>query len=168
MEEGVWVDIAIVAVLILSLIRGYQKGFLQQTAALLGIFLGVLIALDRYAMVGEFLEETFLIPASFSNIIAFILITMIISALVNLLGFVLQKLTKILFLAVLDSIGGAGLGLVKGGIVIYILLLILSRLPYEAIIIHLEASQLAQDFLDFTPVVQENIDRFLDDNWEMF
>ncbi len=168
MAEGFWVDIGIVAILLLSLVRGYQKGFLQQTAALVGIGLGVLVALYRYQVVSGFLQETFLLPQVLGNIVAFVLITMVISALINLLGFVLQKLTKFLFLAVLDSIGGAGLGLVKGGIVIYLLLLVLSRVPYEVLNEHLEASRLARDFLELTPFVQENIDRFLENNDQYF
>ncbi len=168
MAEGFWVDIGIVAILLLSLVRGYQRGFLQQTAALLGIGLGVLVALYRYHIVSEFLQETFLLPLVLGNIVAFVLITMVISALINLFGFLLQKLTKFLFLAVLDSIGGAGLGLVKGGIVIYLLLLVLSRVPYEVLIEHLEASRLAKDFLELTPFVQENIDRFFQNNDQFF
>ncbi len=168
MAEGFWVDIGIVAILLLSLVRGYQRGFLQQTAALLGIGLGVLVALYRYHIVSEFLQETFLLPPVLGNIVAFVLITMVISALINLFGFLLQKLTKFLFLAVLDSIGGAGLGLVKGGIVIYLLLLVLSRVPYEVLIEHLEASRLAKDFLELTPFVQENIDRFFQNNDQFF
>jgi len=168
MAEGFWVDIGIVAIMLLSLVRGYQKGFLQQTAALLGIGLGVLVALYRYHVVSEFLQETFLLPPVLGNVIAFVLITMVISALINLLGFVLQKLTKILFLAVIDSIGGAGLGLVKGGIVIYLLLLVLSRVPYEILVDHLEASRLARDFLELTPFVQENLDRFFQNNDQFF
>ncbi len=168
MAEGFWVDIGIVAILLLSLVRGYQRGFLQQTAALLGIGLGVLVALYRYQLVSEFLQETFLLPPVLGNIVAFVLITMVISALINLFGFLLQKLTKFLFLAILDSIGGAGLGLVKGGIVIYLLLLVLSRVPYEVLIEHLEASRLAKDFLELTPFVQENIDRFFQNNDQFF
>ncbi len=168
MAEGFWVDIGIVAILLLSLVRGYQRGFLQQTAALLGIGLGVLVALYRYHIVSEFLQETFLLPPVLGNIVAFVLITMVISALINLFGFLLQKLTKFLFLAVLDSIGGAGLGLVKGGIVIYLLLLVLSRVPYEILIEHLEASRLAKDFLELTPFVQENINRFFQNNDQFF
>jgi len=164
LAEGFWVDIGIVAILLLSLVRGYQRGLLQQTAALLGIGLGVLVALHRYHLVSEFLQETFLLPPVLANIVAFVLITMVISALVNLLGFLLQKLTRFLFLAVVDSIGGAGLGLVKGGVVVYLLLLLLARVPYEVLLDHLEASRLASDFLELTPLVQENLDRFFQAN----
>ncbi len=162
MHEGTWVDLGIVAVLFLAATRGYFKGFLRQTAAILGIVLGIFVALHRYHIVSEFLTDTFLLPTVVANIFGFIIITIVVSALINLLGALFHKLTQIVFIAFLDNIGGAGLGLIKGGLLVYFLLLLISRIPYDNIAHYIEASTLARGFLQFTPVLQKNLDHFLE------
>ncbi len=152
-------DLGIIVILLIFLFRGYRKGFLKQTAALAGFVLGVIIALDRYYIVASFLQEHLLLPEFFANLVGFVLLALIISGLINIIGFFLHRITAFIFFNYLDSIGGAGLGLLKGGILVYLGLLLLSQVPYSFVMEPIAASRLAQDFLQITPFVQENIER---------
>lgn len=161
MQAGAWLDIAIILVLCTALIKGYFQGFLRQTAALVGIALGIFVALSRFKIFAEYLMDKFTLSATISQIIAFALIVLAVSAVINLIGLLLQKFTKLVLLSLIDNLGGAGLGLVKGSLIVYLALLLVSRIPYGAVNQYIESSFLASKFLELTPVIQENLDRIL-------
>ncbi len=161
MKEIALVDLGIILFLLYFLVKGFQQGLIRQTMALLGLLIGLKLASDQYAYVSIYIQTQFALNPAVSNIIGFAGILIIVVLVVNLIGWVLSGLTKVLFLSFIDRIIGAVLGLVKGGIVVYLILLLISKVPYNPVTTQLDKSTLAKDLLALTPYIEENLDRII-------
>lgn len=161
MKEIAIIDIVIILSLVFFLIKGFQQGLIRQTMALVGLILGLKLASDEYQFVATFIKTEFAVSDTAANIIGFAVILIIVMLVVNLIGWILRSLTKVLFLSFLDRIIGAILGLVKGGIIVYLVLLLISKVPYGLVANQLDKSFLAKDLLSLTPQIQDNLDQII-------
>jgi|GEM_PF-2104697 len=125
-------DTVILVVLGLNILLGFRVGLLRQLAALLGTLLGLVAAFMYYGVVAAALEQylhlgTYLqnllsrgdaaIPGLSElvlNIVSLVLIYLAVSLLLNYGGAMAAGIVKAVHLSLLDRLGGAGLGLVKG------------------------------------------------------
>lgn len=156
------VDIAIFIVFLFFLIRGYQAGFINQVTTILGIILGVYIAVNNYKDFSNLLLENFNLTPEIARLFSFIILVIIVSLVISYLGFLLNKATNIIFLSTVDSIAGGLFGLVKAFLIIYILLLVLINLPIENFQQELDESYFTQKFFSMNPIFEEQIERFTD------
>lgn len=161
MREIAFIDLGIILFLLFFLARGYQQGLIRQTTALVGLILGLKIASDNYLYLSTILETQFYLHKPMANILGFAVILIVVLILVNLIGWFLNNMTKVLFLSFFDRITGAVIGLLKGGIVVYLVLLLISKVPYHQVTNELDRSVLAKDLLSLTPYIEENLDRIL-------
>lgn len=161
MREIAIIDLGIIVMFLIFLVRGFQQGLIRQTMALLGLLLGLKIASDQYQFLSTYVQTNFALSQSWANIVSFALILIVVVLVVNLIGWLLHGLTKVLFLSFIDRIVGAILGLVKGGIVIYLILLLVSQIPYNLIADQLDKSTLARDLLALTPYIEANLERII-------
>lgn len=89
--------------------------------------------------------------------ISFSILFILINVFVHILGLVLKKVLDVLFLKPLDHAAGAALGLIKGFILSYFLVLMLNYVPYTSLTEHIDDSILAVKLLDMTPFLQNSI-----------
>ena len=141
------------------IVRGYQKGFIKQTSKILGLIIALLVAVDGYQEFKVFLSPYLDVPPSLLSFISFSIIFIVFNILIHILGLILKKTTNFIFLGPVDSLAGAALGVLKSAILIYLIVFILNEVPHDTVVNLIDESYFAQNFLEFTPVIQENLDK---------
>ncbi|ADL11947.1 CvpA family protein [Acetohalobium arabaticum] len=154
-------DFGIIIIIISSILRGYQKGMIRQVISIVALAVAFYVAMNNYQVVAVYFNNNFPITMSIAQVISFGLIVIVISAVINILGYLLNKLTGLLLLSMIDGMGGAILGLIKGGLIVYILLILISRVPFPAAEDSLQASILADKFLSLTPIFEDKLQEFI-------
>ena len=119
-----FLDLGIIALLLLVTLRGYFRGLFQELAVLVGLVGGLLVAARTY------LAVAILILPLISNLywaqgIAFVLVLVVFYWSVRILAYVLQRLLYHLYLDVLDRLLGAFFAFLKGCLILGLALLLL-------------------------------------------
>jgi membrane protein required for colicin V production len=109
-----WIDITLLVVLLLFGLRGYFRGFFREMFSLLGLSAGA-IGAARYAeSVGLWVASYWPAPAILLKGLGFVFCFFLIYVLFNLIGWLLHRSAKALFLQTVNRFGGIVLGLGKG------------------------------------------------------
>ncbi len=158
------IDIIISIILLYFIFEGYKKGFVKQTATFIGILVSLYLAISKYPDLQYYLRPYLDVSETFLQFISFALIFIGVNIVIQIFCNVLEKITDNAFIKPINQVGGALFGLIKGGILIYFIVLILSEIPYQSLAESLDKSFLADRFLSFTPYVKENLERLFDHN----
>lgn len=132
------VDIAILVVLALFLIKGLVRGLLKEICSLFGLFGGLALALRFHPYLAEGLLKKFSLPPQLCVVIAFAALFLLTVLFFTLIGFVLSRFVKLLFLGGFNRVSGGLFGLIQGAVMLVLVLFGLSRSPLP---------DSAQDFL---------------------
>lgn len=122
-------DIAILLLLAGFLLKGLLRGLLRELCSLCGLFGGVFLAVRYHAPLAELLMESVAWPAQLCVVIAFAALLLLTVIFFGLLGFVLSRFIKLLFLGGFNRVAGALFGLVQGGLLLTLVLYGLSHSP---------------------------------------
>jgi len=152
------VDIVIIVILLYFVIRGYERGFIDQTSKIIGLVIALFIAVKQYEEFVVVLEPYLDLAQPLMYFISFIILFTAVNLVVHIVGLVFKRVVHFLFLGMLDNIGGALLGLLKGAILVYFLVFVLNEIPYQALVDLMEESYLANNFMELTPIIKENIE----------
>ncbi len=143
-----WFDFVIVAVIILSVVISFFRGFLREAISLITWIMGVLVALKFAPRVSE-LMQSFIHASTLRYLVAFI----ILFALVFIFGFIINMLVKRLVdvsgLGIVDRVFGIVFGAARGLIAVGVVLMFIGVTPMEDAR-WATTSQLASEF---TPMV---------------
>lgn len=147
-------DILLIIVLILSMIEGFRKGFIEELAALVGLILGIWAALHFSGFLAKQLESFWEINSQYLPVFAFagIFIAVVITA--SVLGSIAGKFIKAISLGWVNRLAGLFFGLIKGALILSILLVIFSKVDQQ---LHLlpeslrSSSKLYDPLRDFAP-----------------
>jgi membrane protein required for colicin V production len=143
-------DIVILAMLAGFLIKGLLRGLLRELCSLLGVFGGLFLALHYHAPLAELLLDSFGWPSQVCVIVAFTALFLLTVLFFALLGFLLSRFVKLLFLGGFNRVAGGLFGLVQGGLLATLVLFGLSRSPLpQSVRTVLEQSQLASPLIRF-------------------
>jgi membrane protein required for colicin V production len=143
-------DIVILAMLAGFLIKGLLRGLLRELCSLLGLFGGLFLALRYHAPLAELLLDSFGWPSQVCVIAAFTALFLLTVLFFALLGFLLSRFVKLLFLGGFNRVAGGLFGLVQGGVLATLVLFGLSRSPLpRSVQTVLEQSQLAPPLIRF-------------------
>lgn len=143
------VDIAILTVLVLFLIKGVVRGLLKELCSLFGLFGGLVIALRFHPYLAEGMLETFSLPAQLCVVIAFAALFLLTVLIFAVIGFILSRFVKLLFLGGFNRVAGGLFGIIQGAAVLILVLFGLSRSPLpEQAQKYLRSSQLAPPLVD--------------------
>jgi len=128
-----WLDFVIIILVLLFMIRGAIKGLFREAFGLGGVFLGIIVAINRYEAMGKVLMREFnkfeTLSPRVINLISFIIIFIGIALLCSLVGVILHKASKYSLVKGLDQGGGFLLGLFEGTLICSIILILLSVSP---------------------------------------
>lgn len=125
-------DIIIGIALIASIITGIVKGLIKEISVIIGIMFGFYIASQKSPALEQFLFKSR--PSSSTHhIISFIIVFVIVLILIYLLGLLLQKAVQLVMLGWLDKILGGIFGFIKGLIIIWIILMLVTTILPNAI-----------------------------------
>ncbi len=138
------VDLVIFAVLAVSVISAFVKGFFVEVFSLVGVIVGLFLAAANYATFAPWIERV-VENHEVANLIAFVVIALLVMVAAGLLGRVFRRLLRGVGLGIVDRLLGAAFGLVKGVVVVTLVLMaIVAFLPRQA---WLDRSRLAPVFL---------------------
>jgi len=124
-----WVDITVAVFLILSVGRGFLRGFIRSVFDILAILLAVFIAFTWYAQAALFISRYIKIPENLIYIVGFSITWGAIYFLTLLAGSFLHKIFGGGLLSPLNSFGGALIGAAKGLLVLWIVLYFIEMVP---------------------------------------
>jgi len=118
-----WVDWAIILVMVLSVLAGLSQGFFRSVCSLGGLILGLALASWNYRIAEAPLrplvhnEET-------ADIIGFLVIALVIMIIAGILGNFLAKALRAIGLGCLDKIAGGFFGLFQGFLLVTLAILV--------------------------------------------
>lgn len=139
------------------ILHGYHRGFIKQTSTILGLLIALVVAIKQYENFQIYLEPYLDVSPPMLQFISFAVIFIIFNLVVHILGLVFKNLINLVFLDPVDHIAGAVLGLIKGGILVYLLLLVLTQIPLQELEDIVNRSFLASNMLELTPIIHQNI-----------
>jgi membrane protein required for colicin V production len=117
------VDIVLVVILALCALRGYWRGFFRELFGLLGLFAGALGAISFAATGADYLQPYMTLPAPVLTGISFAIIFIVLHTAVNLIGVLLDRVAKAVFLRGINRVAGAVFATGKGAVVTAMVLL---------------------------------------------
>jgi len=125
------VDWIIIIILLFFIVRGFSSGFLLGIAGLLGVIVAFVLAVQFMNDLSAILLHFF----SLSPRVA-VLLTAVIIYVVVFVGFIftakfLRNILKMVALGWVDRIAGAVLGLLKGAVIVSIIALMISLIPFR-------------------------------------
>ncbi len=120
-------DIIIIAAVIFFLIRGIFRGIVREIGSLAGVVLGIWSATAYHPQLTGLLKG-FIPWGNYLPLIAFALIFLVVLVLCNVLGWLFKKFFQKIFLGWIDRILGACLALLKGIVLSYLLIVLVTFL----------------------------------------
>lgn len=145
-ESLVWIDWVMLGILALSVLNGLTRGLVKQALGFAGLFVSLYLA-DRWApAVAHWLNSSFdvsthirgfLLPIlgdyrlepTVLAVLSYLLVWCFVSAAFGILGLFLESVTKLPIISSVNRLGGAILGALKGGVIVFIIASLLSFLP---------------------------------------
>ena len=118
-------DVIIIACMVFLIVRGIFRGFIREIGSLAGVVLGIWLASLYQPQMTDFLKP-FLPSGKFLPLISFALIFLVILVLCNVVSWLLKKLVKNIFLGWADRTLGAALAVLKGVIITYFAIVLLT------------------------------------------
>jgi membrane protein required for colicin V production len=157
------VDIAILGILGAFLLKGLLRGLLKETCSLLGLLLGAFLAFRFHAPLAEGLSETFAFPLQICVVVSFMALFLATVLTFALLGYLLSRVVKLLFLGGFNRVAGGLFGLVQGGILLALVLfgLSMTKLPVSFDRV-LRGSDLAPPFVQLGEAIFQGSVKMLD------
>ena len=118
-------DFVIVGVIAFFVIKGIFKGFFREISSLAGIIFGFLVGNHYYPQMSVFLKPYIPLEKSLP-LVSFIVLFFLVFICFSLLGILLHHLFKRLFIGWFDRGLGTFFALIKGVIVCYLLIVLLT------------------------------------------
>lgn len=144
------IDIAILAILVIFLIKGMLRGLLKEVCSLLGLVLGGVFAFTFHLPLGQFLQDSFDLPAQLCIWGSFLAIFFGVIFCFAVIGYVLNRFIKIVLLGGINRLTGAIFGLLQGVVVLSVIMLALnSSAAPQSLRNQVSKSQLAPPFTEF-------------------
>lgn len=133
-----WVDLLLLVILGLTVLLGVLKGFVRQIIGICAVIVGLILAVNYYQVVSEFISR-WVSSSTLSHFIAFIAVFIAALCLGGILSFLFSKVIKGPLKFVNNALGG-GLGLLKG-------LLICGVIVFAMLVFPFKGDALEQSFL---------------------
>lgn len=100
------IDIVFAILILIAIIKGYQKGLIIAVFSIIAFVLGLAAALKLSAVVAVYLQNHATISASWLPFISFAIVFLVVVVLVNLGGKLIEKTFEMAFLGWVNRIGG--------------------------------------------------------------
>ena len=118
-------DLIIIACLVFLIVRGIFRGFIREVGSLAGVILGIWLASVYQPQLTDFLKP-FIPSGKYLSLISFALIFFVVLVFCNVVGWLLKKLARKLFLGWADRALGAALAVLKGVLITYFAIVLLT------------------------------------------
>lgn len=109
-----WVDFTVLVILALFGLRGFFRGFFREVFSLIGLVVGFIVAAAYERPAAAFISTYWNTSPLLLKGAAFIAIFFSVYFLLNLIGWLLHRSEKLLFMKALNRTGGIAIGMGKG------------------------------------------------------
>lgn len=123
-----WLDIVILLPLLIGIVRGLMRGLVIELTAILAVVLGFVGAKLWGTLFSVWLIQQFAWPEAICTVVAYALLFLGITIVLNLLAKLLSKLFKAVNLSWLNRLGGAVFGIAKWTVIMLLVVLCVHRL----------------------------------------
>ncbi len=120
------IDIGILVILGIFLLKGVIRGLLKEVCSLLGLVLGGVFAFTFHLPLAQTLQDSFDLPAQLCVWGSFIAIFLLVVIIFGVVGFLLHRFVKLVFLGGFNRLAGALFGLVQGVVLLSMIVLALN------------------------------------------
>jgi membrane protein required for colicin V production len=120
------IDIGILGILGLFLIKGAIRGLLKEVCSLLGLVLGGVFAFTFHVPLAQALQDTFGFPAQLCVWGSFVAIFLLVTIVFSVVGFLLHRFIRLVFLGGFNRMAGAVFGTVQGVVLLSMIVLALN------------------------------------------
>ena len=118
-----WVDVVLVALLMVSVAFGIRQGLIRQAVLLISMYVSTALAASYHVQLAASLVDTFpTASVEMARSVAFISIALLLSVALTWLLWIAYRETKLPTMFVVDAVGGSALGIIIGVIAINLLL----------------------------------------------
>jgi len=121
-----WIDLILICLLALFGVRGFFRGLFREVFSLLGLFVGFIAAVAWVAPGAAYAGEFWQPPPLLLKGAVFVAIFFIVYFVFSLLGWLLHRSERLLFLKTLNRAGGMAVGLGKGAAIVALAIFFLS------------------------------------------
>lgn len=121
-------DIIILICFIPAIIRGLQKGFIEQVVALVALILGAWLAFHFSTSVSAWLQPYLTVSETVLNVISFAIIVIVTTVLLFILGRLLTGLVKLVLLGWMDRLLGLVFAILKAALLVGIAIVLFDTL----------------------------------------
>lgn len=124
-------DIILLVLLSLSFLSGLRKGLIRSVGRIIGLIIGAIIATRYYLAFFEWVDRFININESLGKVIAFILVFIVITNLIQLVFYFIEKAFKLVAIIpgskYINNILGGLLGLLEGALFLGLIFYVMSR-----------------------------------------
>lgn len=121
-----YIDIGILGILGIFLLKGVIRGLLKEICSLLGLVLGGVFAFTFHLPLAQTLQDSFHLPAQFCIWGSFLAIFLLVVVIFGVVGFVLNRFVKLVFLGGFNRLAGALFGVVQGVVLLSMIVMALN------------------------------------------
>ena len=150
-----WLDIIILLPLLIGLIRGLMRGFVVELTAIVAILFGFIGTKIWGAPFAVWLGNQFAWPEAVCSVVAYALLFLGITLLLNILARLISKLFKAVNLGWLNRLFGAVLGVTKWATIVLFLVLCVHRLDDQFHFFKEELKQQSSIYTFVTPLSEK-------------
>lgn len=150
------IDLAFAILIVLAIIKGYQKGLIVAVFSVLAFIIGLAAALKLSTIAAAYLKDSIDVSAKWLPFLAFILVFIIVVILVRLGGNLVEKAFQIVLLGWLNRVGGILLYIVLYTVIFSIFLFYAEKLQ----VLQPQAIQASQTYAYIQPWAPEVINGF--------
>lgn len=144
-----FLDVFSLIMLLFFCVRGWFRGIAKELCAIVGLVLGLGGALRYSSSFSSFLAKNFPSLSIFSKIIAFVLLFLLVLIFFSLLGGLLSKFFKAIWLGWFDRGGGLLFGLIEGAFILSLVFWGINLLPDAPILRELREESLAYKTFEY-------------------
>jgi membrane protein required for colicin V production len=153
------VDVVIVVILLGAVLNGLRQGFIVEIAQIFGAIVALAVAKLEYSIVRNLLQ-TFLPPSRWLTAISYLIVFFVVWFLITGLARVGRRVVRLLFLGLLDRLGGAVVGLLVGAVTVELLLYLGKRVPNTELHHLISQSRFGPTFLHVVPYIDKLFPHF--------
>jgi membrane protein required for colicin V production len=146
-----YIDLVLGILLIVGAVQGFRKGFIIELASLAALILGIWGGIKFSDFTAEFITKHTGYHSEHLSTIAFFITFLIIVILIHLMGKMLDKIVKAIFLGFLNRLAGVVFGVLKTAVILSILLLLFDGIDEN---VHILPAKQKEESKIYTPMKQ--------------
>ncbi len=161
------IDLVFAVLLVIAIIKGYQKGLIIALFSIIAFVIGLAAALKLSAVVASYLKDSVNVSAKWLPFVAFIIVFLVVVLLIRLGGKLIEKALQVVLLGWLNRIGGIILYAALYTIIFSIFIFYAEKLQLIQPSV-IQASQTYSFIQPWGPVIMDNFGKLIPVFKDMF